>query len=74
VLGSGCFRLNEYWNNTVAIGYQSLPNNTASNNTAVGHLALTNNTSGADNTAIGSNALATNTRVQIILLLVHMLY
>lgn len=46
----------------VAIGYQTLYDNTSGNNgVAIGYLALSNNTTGIRNVAIGSEALTTNT-------------
>jgi len=44
-----------------AIGHNALLLNTASDNTAVGSLALDANTSGVDNTAVGKSALSANT-------------
>lgn len=53
---------NHQVNNTVAIGYAALKENTAGGqNTAVGHLALTFNTTGTANTAIGYQALDATT-------------
>ena len=40
------------------LGDDALLNNTGSDNTAIGHLALTGNTTGNANTAVGSNNIA----------------
>ena len=46
--------------NNTAMGYCTLTNNHANNNTAIGSLALSANTNGNHNTAIGVNALQNN--------------
>ena len=46
--------------NNTAMGYCTLNNNHANNNTAIGSLALSANTNGVHNTAIGVNALQNN--------------
>ena len=46
--------------NNTAMGYCTLTNNHANNNTAIGSLALSANTNGVHNTAIGVNALQNN--------------
>jgi len=48
---------------STAVGESALQNAgvNASNNTAVGNLALTSNTGGSENTAVGEDALGTNT-------------
>jgi hypothetical protein len=46
--------------NNTAMGYCTLTNNHANNNTAIGFLALSANTNGVHNTAIGVNALQNN--------------
>ena len=53
--GSGAVNYN------TSVGYGSLQNNAASNNTAVGYQAGLSNTTGSYNTAIGQTALYSNT-------------
>jgi len=61
--GVGAFALSGFsaattGGNNTALGYIALSNNTASQNTAVGSVALAANTSGTGHVAVGYNALA----------------
>lgn len=56
-IGAGANSIND----NTAIGYKSLYNNTADNNTAVGGIALLANTTGSSNVAVGSGTLQANT-------------
>jgi len=60
-LGHRALYSNETGGSNVAVGYHALRENTASNNTSVGHASLTVNTTGAFNSAFGRSALNTNT-------------
>ena len=60
-LGHSALYSNETGGSNVAVGYHALRENTASNNTSVGHASLTVNTTGTFNSAFGKSALNTNT-------------
>ena len=59
-IGTSVLNANISGANNVAVGANALTLNTASQNTAVGSLALQANTSGTPNTALGYNALNAN--------------
>jgi hypothetical protein len=48
-------------NTGTALGREALINNSGSNNTAVGYIALSSNTTGSNNTSVGYNSLKDNT-------------
>ena len=61
VFGASAFASNSSGNYNVALGFNSLNANTASNNTAIGTGSLATNSSGGNNVAVGYNSLNANT-------------